>query len=90
MSSSAQKVASIVQKAESVYWATLRDVYRDVQEGRHHLYANLVISSTSYLQRETHLMSSFRCEGSPGCGCEPGPSAGEAGAGGAVGVPPGT
>ncbi|XP_026217195.1 dynein heavy chain 9, axonemal isoform X2 [Anabas testudineus] len=33
MSSSAQQVASIVQKAESVYWATLRDLYRDVQEG---------------------------------------------------------
>ncbi|XP_034721530.1 dynein heavy chain 17, axonemal-like, partial [Etheostoma cragini] len=32
-SSRAQQVASIVQKAESVYWATLRDIYRDVQEG---------------------------------------------------------
>ncbi|XP_071347222.1 dynein axonemal heavy chain 17-like isoform X2 [Trachinotus anak] len=33
MSSRAQQVASIVQKAESVYWSTLRDIYRDVQEG---------------------------------------------------------
>ncbi|TDH06425.1 hypothetical protein EPR50_G00133070 [Perca flavescens] len=32
-SSRAQQVASIVQKAESVYWATLRDLYRDVQQG---------------------------------------------------------
>ncbi|XP_036939011.1 dynein heavy chain 17, axonemal-like isoform X1 [Acanthopagrus latus] len=33
MSSRAQRVASIVQKAESVYWSTLRDIHRDVQEG---------------------------------------------------------
>ncbi|XP_040910342.1 dynein heavy chain 17, axonemal-like [Toxotes jaculatrix] len=33
MSSRAQQVASIAQKAESVYWSTLRDIYRDVQEG---------------------------------------------------------
>ncbi|XP_073347414.1 dynein axonemal heavy chain 17-like [Pagrus major] len=32
-SSRAQQVASIVQKAQSVYWSTLRDIYRDVQEG---------------------------------------------------------
>ncbi|XP_068427810.1 dynein axonemal heavy chain 17-like isoform X2 [Clinocottus analis] len=32
-SSRAQQVLSIVQKAESVYWSTLRDIYRDVQEG---------------------------------------------------------
>ncbi|XP_018534553.1 dynein axonemal heavy chain 17 isoform X1 [Lates calcarifer] len=33
MSSRAQQVASIVQRAESVYWSTLRDIYRDIQEG---------------------------------------------------------
>ncbi|XP_044075484.1 dynein axonemal heavy chain 17-like [Siniperca chuatsi] len=33
LSSRAQQVASIVQKADSVYWSTLRDIYRDVQEG---------------------------------------------------------
>lgn len=34
MSSRAQQVASVVEQAESVYWSTLRDIYRDVQEGR--------------------------------------------------------
>ncbi|KAM9349489.1 dynein axonemal heavy chain 17-like [Symphorus nematophorus] len=33
MSSRGQQVASIVQRTDSVYWATLRDIYRDVQEG---------------------------------------------------------
>ncbi|XP_034411078.1 dynein heavy chain 17, axonemal-like isoform X3 [Cyclopterus lumpus] len=33
MSSRAQQVMSIVQRAESVYWSTLRDIYSDVQEG---------------------------------------------------------
>ncbi|XP_038575069.1 dynein heavy chain 17, axonemal-like isoform X2 [Micropterus salmoides] len=33
MSSRAQQVASVVEQAESVYWSTLRDIYRDVQEG---------------------------------------------------------
>ncbi|XP_040001512.1 dynein heavy chain 9, axonemal isoform X4 [Xiphias gladius] len=33
MSSRAQLVAFIVERAESVYWSTLRDMYRDVQEG---------------------------------------------------------
>ncbi|XP_047445761.1 dynein axonemal heavy chain 17-like isoform X2 [Mugil cephalus] len=32
MSPSAQLVASIVQTGDSVYWSTLRDIYRDVQE----------------------------------------------------------
>lgn len=34
--SRAQQVASIVQRADSIYWSTLRDVHRDVQEGRVH------------------------------------------------------
>lgn len=34
MSSRAQQVATILQRAGSVYWSTLRDIYRDVQEGR--------------------------------------------------------
>ncbi|KAM9719892.1 dynein axonemal heavy chain 17-like [Menidia menidia] len=29
----AQQVAAIIQAGESIYWATLRDIYRDVQEG---------------------------------------------------------
>ncbi|XP_059200406.1 dynein axonemal heavy chain 17-like isoform X2 [Centropristis striata] len=29
----ALQVASIVEKTQSVYWSTLRDIYRDVQEG---------------------------------------------------------
>ncbi|XP_056247421.1 dynein axonemal heavy chain 17-like [Seriola aureovittata] len=33
MSSRAQQVASIVQRAESIYWSTLKDIYRVVQEG---------------------------------------------------------
>ncbi|XP_074505903.1 dynein axonemal heavy chain 17-like isoform X2 [Sebastes fasciatus] len=33
MSSRAQQMASIAQRAESVYLSTLRDIYRDVQEG---------------------------------------------------------
>ncbi|KAG7219167.1 hypothetical protein INR49_003699, partial [Caranx melampygus] len=33
MSSRAQQVASIVQRTESVYWSTLRDIYRNIQEG---------------------------------------------------------
>lgn len=86
MSSGAQQVASIVQKAESVYWTTLRDLYRHVQEGRH----PPTHKPVHYLQPETHLTSSLRCEGGPGCGCEPGPSPGEAGAVGADGVPAGT
>ncbi|XP_051241272.1 dynein axonemal heavy chain 17-like [Dicentrarchus labrax] len=32
MSSRAKQLGSIVQTAESVYWATLTDIYRDVQE----------------------------------------------------------
>lgn len=50
MSPRAQLVASIVQTADSVYWSTLRDIYRGVQEGK-----SWTCRTQRHLQSQTHL-----------------------------------